>query len=99
MNEVFIYFLKNFVIVFLDDMLIYSKIEKEHEHHLIMVLKVLMEHQLYAQMSKHTFYQRKIHYLGHIVSEEGIAVNPKKFEENKGWTRPKNIIELRYVWD
>jgi hypothetical protein len=72
--------------IFSDDILIYSKIEEEHEKDLRMVLQVLREHQLYAKLSKCTFYQKKIHYLGHIVSEEGIAVDLENFEAIKSWT-------------
>jgi hypothetical protein len=78
MNGIFREYLDKFVIVFLDDILIYSKSEEEHEKHLRMVLQVLREHQLYAKLSKCSFYQRKIHYLGHIISEEGIAVDPRR---------------------
>jgi hypothetical protein len=69
MNGIFRNYLDNFVIVFLDDILIYSKSEEEHEHHLILVLQVLREHQLYAKLSKCSFYQNQIHYFGHIISE------------------------------
>jgi hypothetical protein len=72
--------LDKFVIVFLDDILVYSKTEEEHEKHLRMVLQVLREHQLYTKLRKCSFYQRKIHYLGHIISKEGIIVDPKKVE-------------------
>jgi hypothetical protein len=68
MNGVFRNYLEKFVIVFLDDVLVYSKTEEEHEKHLRMVLQVLREHQLYAKLSKCSFYQRQIHYLGHIIS-------------------------------
>jgi hypothetical protein len=80
MNGVFINYLDKFVIVFLDDVLVYSKTAEEHEKHLRMVLEVLREHQLYAKLSKCTFYQRQIHYLGHIISEEGITVDPEKVQ-------------------
>jgi hypothetical protein len=60
-----------------------------------MVLQVLREHQLYAKLSKCTFYQKKIHYLGHIVSEDGIAVDPEKIEAIKSWPTPKNISKVR----
>jgi hypothetical protein len=70
MNGVFIKYLDKFIIVFLDDILIYSKSEVEHEQCLRMVLQVLREHQLYAKLSKCSFYQRRIHYLGHIISKE-----------------------------
>ena len=65
-----------FVIVFLDDILTYYKSEEEHEHHLRLVLQVLREHQLYEKIIKCSFYQEKIHYLGHIISEQGITVDP-----------------------
>jgi hypothetical protein len=68
MNGVFREYLDKFVIVFLDDILVYSKSEEEHDHHLRMVLQVLREHHLYAKLSKCSFYQKKIHYLGHIIS-------------------------------
>jgi hypothetical protein len=67
MNLVFEDYLDKFVIVFLDDILIFSKMEEEHDQHSRMVLQVLKKHQLYAKLSKCTFYQRKIHYLGHII--------------------------------
>jgi hypothetical protein len=68
MNGVFRDYLDKFVIVFLDDILVYSKSEEEHEQHLILVLQVLTGHQLYAKLRKCSFYQRQIHYLGHIIS-------------------------------
>jgi hypothetical protein len=76
MNSVFNKYLDKFVLVFLDDILIYSKNEEEHENHLRMVLQVLREHKLYAKLSKCDFYQKQIHYLGHIISEEGISMDP-----------------------
>jgi hypothetical protein len=80
MNGVFREYLDKFVIVFLHDIIIYSKSEEEHEHHLRMVLQLLMEHQLYSELSKCSFYQRQIHYLGHIISKDGIVVEIKKIE-------------------
>jgi hypothetical protein len=95
MNGVFREYLDKFVIVFLDDILIYSKSEEEHEKHLRMVLQVLREHKLYAKLSKCIFYQKKIHYLGHIISTEGIEVDPEKIEAIRGWPTPRNVIEVR----
>jgi hypothetical protein len=60
-----------------------------------MVLQVLREHQLYAKLSKCSFYQNKIHYLGHIISGEGIDVDPENIEAIKGWKTPKNVTEVR----
>jgi hypothetical protein len=80
MNNVLSKFLDKFVLVFFffDDILIYSKNRKEHEEHLRLVLQVLREHQLYAKFSKREFFQKQIHYLGHVLSEEGVAVDPDK---------------------
>jgi hypothetical protein len=68
----------------LDDILIYLKSGEEHEKHLRIMLQVLREHQFYAKLSKCSFYQRKIHYLGHIVSEEGIVVDLEKIKSIEG---------------
>jgi hypothetical protein len=95
MNGVFREYLDKFVIVFLDDILVYSKSEEEHEKHLRMVLQVLREHKLYAKLSKCIFYQKKIHYLGHIISAAGIEVDPEKIEAIRGWPTPKNVTEVR----
>jgi hypothetical protein len=94
MNGIFRNYLDNFFIVFLDDILIYSKSEEEHENHLRLVFQVLREHQLYAKLSKCYFYQKHIHYLGHIISEHGIAVDPKKIEAIRGWPTPKNVSDV-----
>jgi hypothetical protein len=94
MNGVFREYLDKFVIVFLDDILIYSKSEEENEHHLRMVLQVLREHQLYAKLSKCSFYEKQIHYLGHIISKDGIAVDPKKIEAIRELSVPKNVTEV-----
>jgi hypothetical protein len=60
-----------------------------------MVLQEIREHQLYAKLSKFSFYQNKIHYLGHIISEEGIAVDLENIEAIKGWITPKNVTKVR----
>jgi hypothetical protein len=95
MNGVFREYLDKFVNVFLYDILIYSKSEKEHEHHLRMVLQVLREHQLYAKLRKRSFYQKQIHYLGHIISKDGITVDLEKIEAIREWSAPKNVTEVR----
>jgi hypothetical protein len=96
MNSVFREYLDKIVIVFLDDILVYSKSEEEHEQHLRMVLQVLREHQLYAKLRKCSFYQRQIHYLWHIISKEGIIVDPEKVEAIREWSVPRNVVEVRY---
>jgi hypothetical protein len=95
MNGAFREYLDKFVIVFMDEILVYSNLEEENEHHFRMVLQVLREHQLYAKLRKCSFYQNIIHYLGHIISEEGITVGPENIEAIKGWTTPKNVTEVR----
>jgi hypothetical protein len=84
MNGTFRNYLDKFVIVFLDDIPVYSKSEEENEHHIRLVLQVLREHHLYAKISKCYFYQDKILYLGHIISEQGIAADPEKIESIRG---------------
>jgi hypothetical protein len=79
----------------LDDILIHSKSEEEHEHHLRMVLQVLREHQLYAKLSKFSFYQKQIPYLGHIISKDGITVDHEKIEVLREWSTLKNVMEVR----
>jgi hypothetical protein len=99
MNDIFKNYLYKFVIAFLDDILVYSKSVKEHEHHLRLVLQVVREHQLYAKLSKCSFYQEQFHYLGHIISEEGIEVDIEKIEAIRGWPTPINVSEIRYSLD
>jgi hypothetical protein len=85
MSGIFKEYLDNFFIVFLDGILIYSKLEEEPEKNLRMVLQVLMEHHLYAKLSKFSFYHNKIHYLGHLISEEWITMDPENIEAFRGW--------------
>ena len=87
-------YLDKFVIVFLDDILVYSMTEEEHEEHLRMVLRVLREHHMFSKLSKCSFNQNQIHYLGHITFEEGITVDPENIETIKGWTTRKNLTEV-----
>ena len=79
-NIVFSRFLDKFILVFLDDILIYSKNEDVHEEHLRLTLQFLRENHLYAKLSKCDFYRDRIQYLGHIISKEGISVDPEKIE-------------------
>ena len=99
MNGVVREYLDMFVIVFLDDILVYSRSEEEHEHHLRMVLQVLRENQLYAKLSKCSFYQKKIHYLGHIISKDGIVVDPEKIESIRKWSSLKKMKKVKSFMD
>ena len=80
MNRVFKDFLDKFVIVFIDDILVYSKTKEEHEEHLRVVLETLREHKLYAKYKKCEFWLDQVAFLGHIVSSDGIKVDPGKVE-------------------
>ena len=78
MNKVFMEFLDKFVVVFIDDILVYSKNEEEHKEHLRLVLEKLRGHQLYAKFSKCEIWLKEVEFLGHVISGEGIAVDPSK---------------------
>ncbi|KAL0543870.1 hypothetical protein IC582_018975 [Cucumis melo] len=95
MNRVFREFLDTFVIVFIDDILIYSKTEAEHEEHLRMVLQTLRDNKLYAKFSKCEFWLKHVSFLGHVVSKAGVSVDPAKIEAVTGWTRPSTVSEVR----
>ncbi|KAL0559106.1 hypothetical protein IC582_003696 [Cucumis melo] len=95
MNRVFREFLDTFVIVFIDDILIYSKTEAEHEGHLRMVLQTLRDNKLYAKFSKCEFWLKQVSFLGHVVSKAGVSVDPAKIEAVTGWTRPSTVSEVR----
>ncbi|KAL0556467.1 hypothetical protein IC582_004981 [Cucumis melo] len=95
MNIVFREFLDTFVIVFIDDILIYSKTEAEHEEHLRIVLQTLRHNKLYAKFSKYEFWLKQVSFLGHMVSKAGVSVDPAKIEAVTGWTRPSTVSEVR----
>ncbi|TYK30208.1 ty3-gypsy retrotransposon protein [Cucumis melo var. makuwa] len=95
MNRVFKDFLDSFVIVFIDDILIYSKTEAEHEEHLRQVLETLRANRLYAKFSKCEFWLKKVSFLGHVVSSEGVSVDPAKIEAVTNWPRPSTVSEIR----
>jgi len=95
MNSVFMNELDKFVVVFIDDILVYSKNEEEHEDHLRTVLTRLREHQLYAKFSKCAFWLREVSFLGHVLSERGVAVDPSKVEDVLNWKQPETVTEIR----
>ncbi|KAL0554084.1 hypothetical protein IC582_007995 [Cucumis melo] len=97
MNRVFKDFLDSFVIVFIDDILIYSKTEAEHEEHLHQVLETLRANKLYAKFSKCEFWLRKVTFLGHVVSSEGVSVDPAKIEAVTNWPRPSTELKQKLV--
>jgi hypothetical protein len=95
MNSVFMPELDKFVVVFIDDILIYSKNEEEHAQHLRIVLTRLREHQLYAKFSKCAFWLEEIQFLGHVLSAEGIAVDPSKVKDILEWKPPTTVHQVR----
>ncbi|KAL0533232.1 hypothetical protein IC582_030448 [Cucumis melo] len=95
MNNIFKPFLRKFVLVFFDDILVYSRNEEEHEEHMKKVLTVLRCHELFANQKKCHFAQQKIEYLGHVISGEGVAVDPEKIKAISDWPQPTNVKETR----
>ena len=95
MNKVFMEYLDKFVAVFIDDIMVYSKNEEEHKEHLRLVLKKLREHQLYAKFSKCEFWLKEVGFLGHVISGEGIAVDPTKVQSVTEWLAPTSVSEIR----
>ncbi|GJS27252.1 putative reverse transcriptase domain-containing protein [Tanacetum coccineum] len=105
MNRIFHEYLDKFVIVFIDDILVYSKSEEEHERHLRIVLEILRQKKLYAKFSKCEFWLQQVAFLGHIVSTDGIIMDPSKVEAITKWPRPTTVTEVRtdekgekFVW-
>src|SRR5690349_11699549 len=78
------------VIVYIDDILIYSKDDKEHADHIRQVLKILWKHKIYGNMAKYEFFKESIKYLRHVISSKGISTDPKKVEAVKQWPTPTN---------
>ncbi|XP_068319687.1 uncharacterized protein [Pyrus communis] len=98
MNRVFQPFLDRFVIVFIDDILVYSKSKAKHVRHLTLLLKRLREHQLYAKFSKCQFWLDQVVFLGHIISAQGILVDPQKVAAVEKWEQPRTITERHYIY-
>ncbi|KAL5553968.1 hypothetical protein UlMin_041370 [Ulmus minor] len=95
MNRVFKEFLDKFVVIFIDDILIYSKTREDHEAHLELVLQRLKEHRLYAKFKKCEFWIEQVTFLGHVISKDGVSVDPSKVEAVSNWPRPTTVTEIR----
>jgi hypothetical protein len=95
MNSVFMDYLDTFVVVFIDDILVYSQNEQEHEEHLRKVLQRLRDYQLYAKLSKCEFWISEVLFLGHIINQEGLVVDPKKVAAILDWKAPKDARGIK----
>jgi hypothetical protein len=95
MNEVLNPFLRKFVLVFLDDILVYSPALEQHVDHLRQVLDKLREHQVFMKLSKCSFAKQQLEYLGHIISSKGVATDPSKTAAMLNWPVPTTVTELR----
>ena len=95
MNNVFMEELDKFIVVFIDDILVYSASAEEHEQHLRVVLEKLRQNQLYAKFSKCEFWLEEVAFLGHVLTAEGVAVDPAKIEAVKEWEQPRNATDIR----
>jgi hypothetical protein len=94
MNKVFMKYLDKFVVVFNDDILIFSKMMEEHEEHLRLVLEKLRSNQLYARFSKCEFWLTEVALLGHVISAGGVSVDPGKVKDVLNWMPPTTASEI-----
>jgi hypothetical protein len=95
MNNVSMEYLDKFVVVFINDILIFSKNEEEHDEHLCMVLQKLRENRLYARLNKCEFWLKEVSFLDHIISEGGISVHPSKVKDVLSWNTQQNVLDIR----
>ena len=95
MNRMLHPYLDVFVVVFIDDILIYSKTEEEHEVHLSLVLDKVREYKYYAKLKKCAFWISEVAFLGHVINQHGITVDPKNVASVVDWQRPTTVIEVR----
>lgn len=95
MNNMFHPYLDNFVVVFIDDILIFSKTEEDHARHLRIVLETLRQHKFYAKLKKCEFWLSEVGFLGHVINQDGICVDPSKISTVVDWARPTNVKEVR----
>ena len=95
MNRIFHPNLDSFVVVFIDDILVYSKSREEHEEHLRVVLQTLKDNRRYAKLSKCDFWLEEVSFLEHVISKGGIVVDPSKVEAVMSWESPKSVFKIR----
>ena len=95
MHRVFQPYLDQFVVVVVDDILIYSKSEEENEDHLRVVLQILRDHQFYAKFRKYEFWLTEVKFLGHVMSASSMSVDLEEIKAIMSWERPKSVFEIR----
>jgi hypothetical protein len=95
MNKVFMEYLDKFVMMFINDILVYSRSEEAHEGHLCLVLQKLRDHKLYTKLSKCEFWLKQVAFLGHVISKGGISVDPSKVEDMLSWKAPTCLSGIR----
>jgi hypothetical protein len=95
MNKVFMEYFDKFMVVFTDDILIFSQNEEEHGEQLHMVLQKLRENQLYTKLNKCEFWLKEVSFLGHIISKGGISVDSSKVKDVLSWNTPQNVLDIR----
>jgi hypothetical protein len=88
-------YLDKFVVVFIDDILVYSRSEEEHEEHFHLALQKLRENRLYAKLSKCVFWMKQVAFLGHIISKGGISVDPSKVQDVLSWNAPTSVGDIQ----
>jgi hypothetical protein len=88
-------YLDKFVMVFIDDILVYSRSEDEHEEHLRLALQKLRENMLYTKLSKCEFWMKQVDFLGHVISEGGISVDPSKVQDVLSWNAPTSVSDIQ----
>jgi hypothetical protein len=94
MNKVFMEYLDKFVVVFIDDILVYSRSEEEHEEHLRLALQKLREHRLFDKLSRCEFWMKQVAFLGHVISKAGIFVDPSKVQDELSWNAPTSVSDI-----
>jgi hypothetical protein len=95
MNKVFMKYLDKFVVVFIDDILIFSGTEEEHKKHHRLVLEKLRSNQLYEKFRKYKFWLTEVSFLGHVISVEGVSVDPSTVKDVLNWKSPMNASEIQ----
>jgi hypothetical protein len=95
MNKVFMEYLDKFFMVFINDILVYSRSEEEHEGHLRLVLQNLQDHKLYPKLSKCEFWLKQVAFLGHLISKGGISMDPRKVQDVLSWKAPTSVSDIQ----